>query len=77
MHYSANLLRQLRLRIGNNIHHYRIRQKMPLRKLSCLSGVSENLLDCYELGKYEISLADLLKISCALKVDFNDLMLCK
>jgi len=75
MNYSTKLLRSLRSTIGSNIHHYRIKQKMPLRKLSRLSGVSENLLDCYELGKYEISLADLLRISCALRVDFNKLVL--
>lgn len=74
MTYNTNLLRNLRLTIGNNIHNHRLRQKMPLRKLSQLSRVSEHMLDCYELGKHEIRLEELLKISRVLNVQVEKLV---
>lgn len=74
MQYSTHLLRHLRLTIGRNIHQHRAAQKMPLRKLARLSGVSERLLDHYELGKNEIGLDDLLKIACALHVEVGTLI---
>ena len=73
MQYSTHLLRHLRFTIGQNIHRRRAEQKMPLKKLSRLSGVSELLLDHYELGKNEISLDELLKIAWALNVDASTL----
>lgn len=47
---------------------------MPLRKLARLTGVSELLLDHYELGKNEIALDEMLKIACALNVDITELI---
>jgi transcriptional regulator with XRE-family HTH domain len=73
MQYSANLFRHLRFTIGQNIQKQRVRQKMPLKKLAQLSGVSEYLLDYYELGKNEIRLNDLFRISCALEVEIDKL----
>lgn len=74
MQYSAHLLRHLRFTIGQNIHRRRSKQKLPLKKLAKLTGVSELLLDHYELGKNEIGLDELLKIACALGIDVQELM---
>lgn len=74
VHYSTHLLRHLRFTIGQNIHRYRSKQKLPLRKLAKLTGVSELLLDHYELGKNEIALDEMLKIACALGVPITELM---
>lgn len=72
--YSTHLLRHLRLTIGQNIHSHRSRQKLPLHKLAKITGVSELLLDHYELGKNEIALDEMLKIACALGVPVTELM---
>jgi len=75
MHYSTHFLRRTRFILGRNIHHARLKQKMPLRKLSQLTGISELLLDHYELGKNEIRLDDMLKIACTLKVAVDQLFI--
>jgi transcriptional regulator with XRE-family HTH domain len=74
MQYSTHLMRHLRLTIGQNIHKQRLKQKMSLRRLAQLSGISEFLLDQYELGKNEIHLDKILKISCALEVEVVELL---
>lgn len=74
MTYSTRLLRHLRLTIGQNIHRLRARQKIPLRKFARLTGLSERLLDHYELGKNEIGLDEMLKIACALGVEVKQLL---
>ena len=74
MQYSTHLLRHLRFTIGQNIHRHRAEQKMPLKKLARLSGVSEQLLDHFELGKNEIALDELLKIACALEIRMQELI---
>lgn len=61
MKYSTHLFRHTRLIIGQNIHHHRSKQKLPLRRLAKLTSLSELLIDHYELGKNEISLDQLLK----------------
>jgi len=68
MQYSTHLLRHKRLIIGQNIHHHRSKQKIPLRRLAKLISLPEALIDQYELGKDEIRLDHLLKIACALGV---------
>lgn len=74
MNYSPHLLRHLRFTIGQNIHRLRARRKLPLRKLSKLSGIPEFLLDHYELGKNEIRLDELLKIACVFNVGIEELI---
>ena len=74
MTYSIHLTRHLRFVIGENIHHYRARQKMTLRKLFCLTGIPEWLLDHYELGKNDMGLLELHRIACALNVDIRELL---
>jgi transcriptional regulator with XRE-family HTH domain len=74
MQYSTHLMRHLRFTIGQNIHKQRLKQQMSLRKLAQLSGIAEYLLDQYELGKNEIHLDKILKISCALEVEIEKLM---
>ena len=68
MLYSTHLLRHLRLTIGRNINRYRLEKRLPLAKLSRLTGVPEANLDHYELGKSEIHLDEMLKIACVLEV---------
>ena len=74
MQYSTHLLRHTRLIIGKNIHRYCRKQKLPLWKLAKLTGVSEFLLDYYELGRGEIPFVEMLKIACALNVKLEDLL---
>ncbi|MCD6034637.1 MAG: Helix-turn-helix domain [Rickettsiales bacterium] len=74
MTYTTHLLRHLRFTIGQNIHHHRSKQKLPLQKLAKLTGISGPLLDHYELGKNEIGLDELLKIACVLKVKVQELV---
>lgn len=74
MQYSTRFLRHLRANIGQNIHRRRAERKMPLKKLARLSGVSERLLDHYELGKNEIGLDEMLKIACALEMELRELI---
>ena len=73
MNYSTHLLRHLRFTIGQNIHKQRVRQKMPLHKLSKLSNIPEKSLDFYELGKGEINIMEMLKIACILQVGTKEL----
>ena len=58
----------LRREIGREIRSQRERQRMPLHKLARLAAVRPERLDHYELGKSEITLNDLFRIACALKV---------
>jgi transcriptional regulator with XRE-family HTH domain len=74
MHYSTHLLRHLRATIGQNIRHHRTQQKMPLHKLAKLTGIPTQLLDHYELGKNEIRLDEMLKITCALRIEIQKLI---
>ncbi len=74
MIYSIHILRHLRLTIGRNIHSLRLKHKLTLRKLSRLNGIPECLLDQYELGKNEIRLEEVLKISCVLEVRLSKLL---
>ncbi|MBI1275180.1 helix-turn-helix domain-containing protein [bacterium] len=75
MHYTTHLLRHMRATIGQNIRHHRTQQKMPLHKLSRLTGIPERLLDHYELGKNEIRLDEMLKIACVLQIETQGLMI--
>ena len=74
MIYSTHLLRHLRTVIGRNIHNARVERKLVLRKLATASGVSEDLIDRYELGKNEIRLDELLRIACVLGVRVSALL---
>jgi transcriptional regulator with XRE-family HTH domain len=74
MSYTTHLLRHLRATIGNNIRHHRTQQKLTLHKLARHTGIPPWLLDQYELGKNEIRLDELLKISYALDVEVHGLM---
>jgi len=62
-------MRLVRKRVGFNIHRLRAHQKMTLKKLAVLSGLSAERLDAYELGKNEIQLDHMVKIACALNDD--------
>jgi transcriptional regulator with XRE-family HTH domain len=73
MQYSTHLLRHWRFTIGQNIHHHRSQQKLPLRKLARLTSINESRLDQFELGKNAIHLDELLKIACALGIEVGDL----
>jgi transcriptional regulator with XRE-family HTH domain len=64
--YSTKMLRALRAEIGANIHAARVRRKFVLGRLAQASGVPQDKIDRYELGKNEIRLDELLRIACAL-----------
>lgn len=74
MPYSTNLLRHMRFTIGQNIQKQRVQKRMTLKKLSHLSGVPEDKLDHYELGKNDVSLEHLLRIACVLKVEMGKMI---
>lgn len=74
MTYNTHLLRHLRFIIGRNIHKERVKQKLTLRKLAKITEIPESLLDHYELGKNDISLLELLKITCALQTDISKMI---
>lgn len=74
MHYNTHLLRHLRLTIGQNIHHQRIKRKVTLQKLSRLCHLPIHKLDQYEMGKNDISLDDMLKIACVLGLRLEQLL---
>jgi transcriptional regulator with XRE-family HTH domain len=74
MSYTSDLIRKLRSTIGYNIHRLRADRKLTLSHLSSLTGVPVLLLDHYELGKNEIRLDEMLKIACAMKVRFEELL---
>lgn len=74
MHYNTCLLRHLRSTIGQNIHSHRLRRKMTLSYMSQHSGLPEWLLDHYELGKNDIGLQELLRISAVLDVPVSGLL---
>jgi DNA-binding Xre family transcriptional regulator len=73
MLYSTHMLRHLRLVIGQNIHRLRAQRELSLRKLATESGVSEELIERYEIGKGDIQLRELLKIACVLAVRADSL----
>lgn len=68
MVYSTHMLRHLRARIGENIHRARVRKKLWLCKAASASGIPEDLIDRYELGKNETRLDELLRLACVLDV---------
>lgn len=74
MNYSVYALRDLRLTIGQNIHDLRVQRKMTLAELSKKTGVTEKLLDGYELGKGDIGLNELFRIGCGLEVKLYNLL---
>ena len=71
---ETKLIRALRRQIGQNIHNARSRQKLTLRKLSKYTGLSPEMLDKYEVGKEEIDLREIVKISLVLKVNIDQLL---
>ena len=74
MIYSTHMLRHLRARIGENIHRARVRKRLRLRKVASASGIREDMIDRYELGKNEIRLDELLRIACVLDVRVTTLL---
>lgn len=64
----------MRFTIGQNIRAARTKHKMTLRYLSRKSGVPENKIDQYELGKNDIVLEHILKLACVLKIEIQSLL---
>jgi len=59
-------LRLIRGRIGENIHVLRRQRKRPLKKLSRLSQLKQDTIGCLGIGKGEINLMYLVRLSIAL-----------
>lgn len=74
MLYSTHLLRHLRFTIGQNIHRLRAQRAMTISKLSAASGVAEDLIERYEIGKGDVQLHEVLKVACALSVTTDSLL---
>ena len=66
MHYTTDILRQTRARIGRRIHQLRQKKKLPLSKLARLTNICPLRIDQLELGKQEIRMDEILKIACAM-----------
>ena len=67
-------LRIIQKNIGNNIHETRLRKKITLNRLSRLTGLSMRLIDQYEMGKNNLRIRELFKISSALDVEIEHLL---
>lgn len=61
--------KDLRRRIGRNIHAIRTRKQITLEKLSRLSGFSADTIDRLELGKDEVNVWHLMKLAEVLGVE--------
>lgn len=72
--YNSQMLRNARRAVGLNIHRRRMHQEYPLTRLAETTGLSERLLDRYEMGKDDINLHHLLRIACALRTDLKNLV---
>lgn len=66
MKQTTSLYRDQRRLIGANIHRFRKQKRMTLETLRRASGLSVTTLDCYELGKGNIALFDIVRIAAAL-----------
>lgn len=72
--YSTHLLRHYRSRIGRNLQEARHHKQLTLKRLSMQTGLSERLLEQYELGKNDIQLREMLKLACALNMTMDRLI---
>jgi len=61
-------LRALRQTIGRNIHAARLAGRVPLRQLAQVTGIGEDLLDRYELGRNDLTFEHLARIAAGLGV---------
>jgi len=73
MHPTTPKWRNMRKNIGANIQHYRMTKRLTNKKLSDLSGVACNVIDCYELGKGQANLQILITITTAMQIDIRRL----
>lgn len=60
-------LRDLRRRIGANIHALRLERRLTLSKLARLSGLNSETIDRLEMGKNEVNLEHLVRLAAALR----------
>lgn len=72
--YSTHLFRHTRAQIGRNIYQLRVKHGLTLQKIAKCSGVPLEKLDQYEIGKNEISVADLLKIACVFGTEISEMV---
>jgi len=70
--YSKYLLRHVRLIIGQKIYRLRGEKRWSFKRLSLLTGISEQLLDQYEIGKRDINIEHLLRIACVFGVKMKE-----
>ncbi len=67
----AAAARDLRGRIGGNLHALRLARRMKLEKLSRLSGLSVGIIDEIELGRGSADLHAMLRLCAVLDVPFE------
>ena len=68
------LLNETFKKIGQNIHNNRMQKKYSLKKLSRLTGLNIETIDCYEMGRTQIHIKELMKISLALRIKLENLL---
>ena len=73
-HAEAILLDNLFKTIGQNIHKTRLYRKCTLKKLSRRTGLNIATIDKYEMGRTQLHIKDLLKISLALETKLENLI---
>ena len=74
MTYSKKELRHLRRRIGATIHDARCRDRISIRRLAEATQLSFRKIDAYELGRGEMKLEHLFRISIVLGIGLADLL---
>lgn len=60
-------------KIGESIKKYRIKKKLTQANLAEMANISVQTLSNAEIGKTELRIISLIKISVALKVSLDDL----
>lgn len=68
MHYTTHLYRHLRCTIGKNLREARSKQGLTMAKLAKESGIPAYMIDRYEMGKTDMRLHALIKLSTALNL---------
>ncbi len=67
-------VRETRRQVGANIHTLRLRRGLTLEKLSRLARLAPDTIDRLEMGKGEIGLEHLARLSGALDADIAVLL---
>lgn len=73
-HGNTIKLRDLRRRIGGNIYGWRARRRLTLEVLARRTGLSVATIDRLEIGRGDIGLDHMLRLSIALGIGVEELV---